>query len=218
MSLKRVLFLAAGAFLLGSQGGGTMISIASLWGIADNAEWAYKLYLVISGELPHLSIVGRITMVAHAAYESGWGRVAKPAQYNNLWNLTAGNWWISQGRPTFVQANADLSFNASECAKKNRPMTMQSNGQMACRIDQVWRTYDSVNAAVKDYWEFLGPLQNGGRYVNARAELEQGDPVGFSKALYAAGYYTLPESQYTNNLVAIVNKVRGFIVGFGVQL
>jgi len=180
--------------------------VRTLLGVTDSAKWAASLYGVISRELPQLSPKARVLMVAHAAYESGWGQKAAAARgSNNIWNLTAGSAWTGQ---IDFQPDADLSYNVSECSRLGRPVTTQSNGKPACRIDQRWRKYPSVNEAVRDYWSFLGPQQNGGRYIKARAALEAGDTVGFARELAAVGYYTLPSAEYAKKLGEVVESVQ----------
>lgn len=181
----------------------------SLYGIASPALWAGRLYAVVSTELPALSMRAKLLMIAHAAYESGWGQKAAAALgTNNLWNITAGSQWKGA---TVVQPNGDLSFKVEECERKGRPLVRQSNGKMACRIDQTWRKYDSVNAAVKDYWDFLGPNQNAGRYSKARMALESGDVSAFGTRLYDAGYFTLDPIEYTKSMTAVVASVKKYL-------
>ena len=190
-----------------TEAGGYLVS--TLTGIVDHTLWAKRLYDVIGAELPQLSVSAKATMVAHAAYESGWGQATTAARTaNNLFNLTAGSAWRG---PVFVQANADLSYNLTECAKKGRTPTQQANGKMACRIDQTWRSYPSINAAVRDYWDFLGPNQNSGRYISARLALENGNVADFGQRLYTAGYFTLPPNEYIATLTSIVGTIKRMI-------
>ena len=180
--------------------------VDTLLGVTDQAVWATKLYLVIKDELPQTTPEGRILMVGHAAYESGWGQKAAAAKgTNNLWNITAGSAW--KGR-TYLHVNGDLSTKVTECARLGRPMDQMVAGQPACRIDQAWRAYATVNEAIRDYWAFLGPDQNGGRYYAARQALERGDAVDFAKKLYAAGYYTLSPDTYSAQMLAMVDSVK----------
>jgi flagellum-specific peptidoglycan hydrolase FlgJ len=82
-------------------------------------------------------------------------------------------------------------------------------GRSYCKIDQLWRKYATLNEAVRDYWDFLGPNQNRGRYLVARTALEAGDATAFVRELKKAGYYTADQTEYTtaiNNLVSSVNR------------
>lgn len=178
--------------------------------LASKAAWAKALYDVIGVELPFLSVGARVLMVAHGGYEGGWG-TSKTLRRgnNNVFNITAGSSWKGAvDRAT----NADTSYNAADCQKQGRPMDKtDSKGRAYCDIDQVWRKYATLNEAVRDYWDFLGPNQNRGRYVVARQALERGDAVGFGQALGAARYYTLPVADYVANLQAIVATAKRFI-------
>lgn len=183
--------------------------VETLLGVKDAAVWAQKLYGVIGTELPQLSTQSKALIIAHAAYESGWGQKAAAAKgTNNIFNITAGSSWRGD---TYVHIGGDLSFNQAECARLKRIMELQPNGKMACRIDQVWRKYPTVNAAVRDYWDFLGPRQNQGRYVPARQALEAGDIPTFGQRLFAAGYFTLPAADYIASMTKVVSTVGKFL-------
>lgn len=179
--------------------------------IAQKPVWAKRLYDVISSELPQLPVRSRLIMVAHAAYESGWGARPSTELTNNLYNVTAGSWWLGKNFPTYRQVNGDLSYAKADCDRQGRPMTVQPNGKLACKVDQIWRKYATVNDCIKDYWDFLGPNQNGGRYASARAALEAGDIATFGQRLYAAGYFTLPPDEYIKTLTSVVNTVSNFV-------
>lgn len=178
--------------------------------MASKAAWANKLYAAVSQELPQLSVPARILIVAHGGYESGWGtgKTLKRGN-NNIFNVTAGSAWKGAvDRAT----DADTSYSEPDCQRQGRPMNLvDSKGRKYCAIDQVWRKYDSMNEAVRDYWDFLGPNQNRGRYIIARQALERGDVSGFGMALFQAGYYTLPATEYIASLQAIVQTVKKFI-------
>jgi hypothetical protein len=188
--------------------GGSMAVEQSLLGVKDKALWAARLFAVIGTELPQLSIRAKVLIVAHAAFESGWGQDgAAKRGTNNIFNITAGGEWLKAKKPVLVVANADLSYDAKECARVGRPMSAQPNGKLACKIDQTWRKYPTVNAAIQDYWDFLGPNQNGGRYLPARNALVAGDVTGFAQAAKAAGYFTLPVDEYSAQLAGMLASV-----------
>lgn len=178
--------------------------------LASKAAWARTLYNVVGQELPQLSVAARLLIVAHGGYESGWGTGKTMRRgNNNVFNITAGSSW----KGTVDRAvNADTSYSAADCQRQGRPMDKtDSKGRPYCDIDQTWRKYASLNDAVRDYWDFLGPNQNGGRYVLARQALEAADVTAFGNALSRAGYFTLPVSEYVANLQAIVNTARKFV-------
>lgn len=179
--------LLAGLGLLAIAGAGgaaaVIIASSSLADFAgDQASFARNLFEIVGRVLPQLSIRARILVVAQAAYESGWGSLGNGRdQTNNVFNVTAGSSWVG---PTFEGTDKD---------GQGRP------------ISQLWRGYESLDAAVLDWWELLGRL-----YPQARAALETGDVFEFSHQLVAGTrhYYSLAEALYTAQLAARVQLVQ----------
>lgn len=155
--------------------------------VTARVRWLRDLWAALGTELPQLSTEARVLALAHATMESGWGVTRQAREAYNVWNLTAGSAWRG---PTM--AGGDTEYDAQGNV---RPIT------------QAWRVYGSMGAAVRDYWAFLGPTANRGRYVAARAALERGDAVAFAQELYRAGYYTLPPARYAEQLGAVVRSV-----------
>jgi len=192
-------------WLLGATGLGAVILLIAkrkeVGALLDRPAWAKHVFDEITAAIPGLSVKSRLIVLAHAAYESGWGQGNRAArEANNLFNVTAGSAWKGD---TLLVPNADLSYNTAECQRLGRPVQLQKNGKMACRIDQVWRKYPSYREALVDYWDFLGPNQNKGRYVTARNALQAGDLTAFGNALYAAGYFTLPAAEYVKTMQGV---------------
>jgi flagellar protein FlgJ len=130
-------------------------------------------------------------VVAHAAYESGWGS-ARAASGRNYFNLTAGSRW--RGR---IVQGPDLEY---------------SDGVVK-RITQRFRAYDSDAEAVRDYLAFLSMP----RYRPAREALVAGDALRFVQLLGpdrsretppVGGYYTLPTARYAAEFAAVLEQVR----------
>jgi Mannosyl-glycoprotein endo-beta-N-acetylglucosaminidase len=67
-----------------------------------------------------------------------------------------------------------------------------------------YRSYPSLKDGVKDYLNFL----SGKNYSAAWQNILHPNPIGFSKALKDAGYYTANEKPYTDTLNKIYSKVR----------
>lgn len=178
MKLKWLLWLGGGGAVL-------YFLTRTVMDLTDRAQWAKFLFDEITSAVPNLSVRTRLMMVAHAAYESGWGQKssAMKAGTNNLWNITAGPAWKG---PTSAGGDTDGA---------GKPIVQQ------------WRVYPSYRAAIQDYWSFLGPDQNGGRYVKARAALEDGDLQGFARELYSAGYFTLSPGAYASALAGVYGSV-----------
>lgn len=181
-SKSRIWLFVAAAFAL--LAGGTVTLIQALGAGANKKLFSTTLFGVVSRQLPNLSVAGRVLMVAQAAHESGWGQLGQSrTQSNNLWNITAGSSWTGP-----VVAGTDTD--------KGQP------------IAQRWRVYSSLEAAVTDYWQFLGTL-----YPAARAELEgDANPVAFAEALThctgcrggVGSYYdATTKTSYTSSLSSI---------------
>lgn len=181
--------------------------IGTLRDVKDQVLLVKGLYSAIDAELPDLPAKSKVIMVAHALHESGWNKGRAAINANNWWNITAGPAWKGE---TFLAVDGDRSYAASDCTRLKRPMSFKDDkGRAYCKIDQLWRKYPTLNDAVRDYWDFLGPGQNRGRYLEARNALEAGDVTAFARELKKAGYYTADQTEYTqaiNNLIYSVNK------------
>lgn len=184
--------------------------------LMDKAQWAKLIYDTAGAAIPGISAAGRVLLVAHAAYESGWGQVATAARLaNNIFNITAGSAWKGT---KLVEKNADWEYplGAATTAPQppppaTTPWQKDAKGRWRRRIDQVWRKYPDYRAAILDYWDFLGPNQNGGRYVAARNALQAGNAAVFASELSKARYFTLPPAQYASEVGAVMSTVSRFL-------
>lgn len=163
-------------------GGLTPVQFSEL----STLDWCRVIEAALQRATP-LGEVGRELAVAHAALESGYGQGQAARAGFNLWNLTAGPAWRGA---TALGGDRD---------DKGAPIT------------QVWRVYDSVAQAVADYWDFLGPVANRGRYLAAREALRAGDSALFAERLHSAGYYQAPQQQYAAALAAVFSRVKGLL-------
>ena len=151
----------------------------------QRAVWVDAIRREVRGVLSFLGEEATRLVVAHLALESGFGQARAAMRGLNLGNLTAGSAWQG-GR--WTDEGGDV------------------NGA-GVRITQVWRTYGSVSAFLADYWAFLGPAANTGRYVLARNALERGRLDDFARLLYSAGYYELAPEEYARRLHAAFDAV-----------
>lgn len=175
--------------------------VQSLGDATNQTYIVRKLFGAVSTELPDLSFKAREIIVAHALLESGWN-VGKPARNaNNWWNIVAGTQWTGG---VYTVVNGDRSYTKITCTRQNRPMDRKDSGGRAyCVIDQNWRRYPTVNAAVQDYWALLGKPD----YRPARDALERGDVTAFASLLRQGGYYDGPLADYTKTLRDLVSSV-----------
>lgn len=141
--------------------------------------------------LPQLSRAARVLLVAHGAYESGYGSGFAARVCNNPWNITAGSWWLGAGKAVVTQQNADDDY--------------KPDGTKV-RIAQTWRQYATKAEALADYWAFL-TTQNGGRYAPAARALERADVSEFVRLLRSGGYFNFPEAGYRSGLSTALGEV-----------
>lgn len=157
--------------------------------MTDRVLWARDMWEAVAAELPHLTPAAKALVVAHAAYESGFGAAKAARRGFNVFNITAGSAWRGDA---WDDVGGDTEYDGA--------------GNVT-RITQRWRIYADLRAAVRDYWSFLGPTANRGRYVRARAQLEAGNAAAFAQELYAAGYFTLQPSKYAAQLGGVLDTV-----------
>lgn len=154
--------------------------MASSWEIAQ-----FVKHLGESPSLASLSKEAREIVIAHAAYESGWGGTSQARQAFNLFNVTAGSRWTGP-----VVEGGDLEYS----------------GGSVKRITQKWRVYDSMNAAVEDYLALLdAPHFKAHGVMDA---LLAGDVDRFLSALYAGKYFTLPVAEYARTFRGVLGLVK----------
>lgn len=130
-----------------------------------------------------------------AAYESGFGKKAA-SQYFNYFNMTAGNEWKKAGFPYAHVESADLEYDKSGNIKT---------------IDQEWRIFDSVEHGVQGFWDFIGSRWNGGRYLQVKGHLLNGQLELAADEMYLKGYYTYPPQFYKREWNAILAKVNKYV-------
>lgn len=201
------------------QAGSSVMNFGTqfLTAITDGPTFAKKVWDELSARFPDMSTVTKLIIIAHGAYESGWGQKAaiKQGAANNIFNITAGSvpsttYWDGQ---RLTVKNADRRYAAKGAAQPDASWLWDANfGQWYQLIDQVWRVYPDYGTALQDYYDFLGPSQNGGRYVTARAALDAGDVTGFATELGLHGYYDKNIiDTYTAQLAKVVNTAKSYL-------
>ena len=205
-------FLGLGALLGGSYLAAKLIGLIPplpreevLFTMPTTKEtFARDWFEAISRAAPHTSVATRVLVVAHAAYESGWGKGFASQKGFNPWNLTAGT--TDKPNPMSIWSGAviiggDTEYNPGQTGAK--------------KIQQRFRKYLSMEEAVVDYFKFL----SSARYMDAKAALMAGDasfvyhlgvntyandgtrsvvrawPMGVTKG----GFYTLPIPDYVSH-------------------
>jgi len=119
-------------------------------------------------------------VIAHGAFESGWGKSSAMSGWN-WFNITAGGQWLGS-----TQLGPDSDCSSGKCVP----------------ITQKWRVYADGTDAIVDYLGFLEAL-----YPTAWQRLVAADAAGFATALGQAGYYTLDIPTYVARYLAVLNSV-----------
>ena len=158
-------------------------------GADSKRDWTLATYGEVRATLPFLTDAAAELVVAHLALESGFGGAKAAVHGKNLGNLTAGSSWTG---PKWLDQRGDRNA-------KGEP------------IDQWWRIYPTVRDFLVDYWRFLGPTENHGRYTISRNHLERGRLGDFATTLRFAGYYELSGDLYTQRLRAIADVVHLYL-------
>lgn len=134
----------------------------------------------ITAVTPGFSLEARELMIAHAAYESGWGKAKAFNQANNPFNLTTVSGPFVPGGDTEYAPDG----------------TVKS-------ITQKWAAFPSIADGVAGYLKFI----QASRYTDAYNRLINADP-GFIESLYRGGYFTLPLEQYRQNFLSVLARVQ----------
>lgn len=186
MKLRDAL-LGGGALLL-LLGARSARAATSPGAAADAAEVARRAFVAeldaaIRRVAGGYSRAARVTILAQAAFESGWGKTRMYREGFNPFNITR-----SSSDPGQVIVSGD-----QECKPDG-----------TCRpITQRFAKYANLDEAVGAYLRLLSAT----RYRDALAKLERGDVEGFITTLYAGGYFTLPVQQYLTSFKAMIRSV-----------
>lgn len=155
-----------------------------------------------------LSVQTSLLIVAHGAYESGWGLAKAAREGFNFWNLTAGPAWAGE-----VTLGNDTEYKAGSSTAR--------------AIVQRFRKYKDPSLAVLDYVKFLSSQ----RYADAKLKLLKGDAsfvVDLGVYNYApdgktlvnawmglpyskGGFYTLPIARYVKEYDLVLAEVKRII-------
>lgn len=142
---------------------------------------------------------GRALAVAHAAFESGFGKGTAARLGRNPWNLTRT---ASDTRPIILGGDTE------------------PDGKGGWRkITQRFRSYSSDGEAARDYLAFL---RESRRYKAAYAALLEGNVTAFPRLLrdddpataaIEGGYFTAPLAHYEAGLSSAYAAIRAAVAG-----
>ena len=126
---------------------------------------------------PQYGILCNSAVIAQAILESGWGESRLAAQYHNYFGLKCGTKWTGPS----------VNLTTQEEYEPGSLTTIKDN----------FRVYDSMDAGVKGYFEFI----QLSRYQNLKGITE---PRTYLETIKADGYAT--SSSYVENNMALVNQ------------
>src|SRR5271163_1193092 len=106
----------------------------------------------------------------------------------SMWNFNVGNITTDGNGP--YDYFDDLSTNE------------QVSPGVWNKMNLKYRAYPSLEEGTQDYLRLL----SGSHYSQAWQHILHPDPIAFSKALKAAGYYTADEAPYTKGLTSLFNQ------------
>ena len=122
-------------------------------------------------------------IIAQAILESGWGKSGLASKYHNYFGLKCGSSW--KGKSVNMATKEEYKVGTLTNIRDN------------------FRVYDSMEAGVKGYFEFI----NTKRYANLKGVTS---PEEYVKRIKADGYAT--SSKYVNNIMRVIhdNKLTRF--------
>lgn len=114
-------------------------------------------------------------IIAQAILESGWGGSSLASKYNNFFGLKCGGSW--KGKSVNLATKEEYTVGTLTDIRAN------------------FRVYDSIEAGVKGYFEFI----NYSRYSNLKGVT---NPEEYCRLIKADGYAT--SSTYVTNLMRVI--------------
>ena len=122
-------------------------------------------------------------IIAQAILESGWGKSGLASKYHNYFGLKCGNSW--KGKSVNMATKEEYKVGTLTNIRDN------------------FRVYDSMEAGVKGYFDFI----NTSRYANLKGVKS---PEEYVRHLKADGYAT--SSKYVDNVMRVIrdNKLTRF--------
>ena len=122
-------------------------------------------------------------IIAQAILESGWGKSGLASKYHNYFGLKCGSSW--KGKSVNMATKEEYKVGTLTNIRDN------------------FRVYDSMEAGVKGYFDFI----NTSRYANLKGVKS---PEEYVKRIKADGYAT--SSKYIDNIMRVIrdNKLTRF--------
>lgn len=172
-----------------ASGGGTVGATPQ-----QRKDFAARLWAALGRVRGDLSPGAKALIIAHGAYETGWGLVGTAPSGHNYWNTTVGKAQYRAPGSTWVKGAGTPGKDKD------------GNGRP---IDQTWRSFPTDDDALRDFLStFVGPSPHS-LYPEAYVALNafNGNVTDYAAALRKRGYFTAPLAEYTTRLQAVYASV-----------
>ena len=149
----------------------------------DKEAFIQKVAEKVSKYAPLYGICVHSPIIAQAIIESGWGKSGLASKYHNYFGLKCGSSW--KGKSVNMATKEEYKVGTLTNIRDN------------------FRVYDSMEAGVKGYFDFI----NTSRYANLKGVKS---PEEYVKRIKADGYAT--SSKYVDNIMRVIrdNKLTRF--------
>ena len=140
-----------------------------------NSEFIEKIAKYVKKYAYVYGIEVHSPIIAQAILESGWGKSGLASKYHNYFGLKCGSSW--KGKSVNMATKEEYKVGTLTNIRDN------------------FRVYDSMEAGVKGYFDFI----NTSRYANLRGVTS---PEEYVKRIKADGYAT--SSTYVDNIMRVI--------------
>ena len=140
-----------------------------------NSEFIEKIAKYVKKYAYVYGIEVHSPIIAQAILESGWGKSGLASKYHNYFGLKCGSAW--KGKSVNMATKEEYKVGTLTNIRDN------------------FRVYDSMEAGVKGYFDFI----NTSRYANLRGVIS---PEEYVKRIKADGYAT--SSTYVDNIMRVI--------------
>ena len=149
----------------------------------DKETFIQKVAEKVNKYAPLYGICVHSPIIAQAIIESGWGKSGLASKYHNYFGLKCGSSW--KGKSVNMATKEEYKVGTLTNIRDN------------------FRVYDSMEAGVKGYFDFI----NTSRYANLKGVK---NPEEYVRRLKADGYAT--SSKYVDNIMRVIrdNKLTRF--------
>lgn len=149
----------------------------------DPRDFVKHLSAPLRSADPTLASLPRCIVIAHAAFESGWGGTKIAKEGHNYFSITRLR---SSDAPIIESGDKEYKPDGT-----------------VIQISQPFAKYASAEEALVDYFKFIKKL----RYQPAYSHLMAGNLVAFITTLRKGGYFTLPLDQYLAAMSSVLGRV-----------